>query len=108
MTRQTDANLDTFTDMARLQREAFESGIRRRADRLRKMAEDLDRIADRVGDVPTPGTKSYATLAGSAQHTVLWGLANLSLDSLTSDAYDADWAAAELTSARDAITGKEA
>ena len=92
-------HIKPLTDTARMHREAFESGIWRRADRLRKLADDLDRIAARVADVPTPGTRSYATLAGSVQHTVLWGLANLSLDSLTSDAHDADLAAADLAAA---------
>lgn len=69
--------------------------IRSAATRLRSLADDLDRHAkdaEMVGQPQRPS--SYAQVASTVQHDVLWGLANMSLDGLTTDAGDADIARA--------------
>lgn len=57
--------------------------------RLRDMADAVDRHAADIDRVPTPGRASYGSVVASVQHEVLWGVANLSLDGLTSAAADA-------------------
>lgn len=54
------------------------------ADRLRRMAAEIERDA---GD-PDPG--SALVSAQKVQHTLMWGMANLNLDTLTSHAAAAD------------------
>jgi hypothetical protein len=65
------------------------------AARLRDLAADVERYAERIENVPTAPVRSnvyvpYAEIVESAQSKVLWGVANLSLDGLTSDAAMAD------------------
>lgn len=59
------------------------------ADRLRRLAEDVDRARSGVGK-PGAMVGSYAEIAAEVQHTVLWGMANLNLDNLTIAARRAD------------------
>lgn len=110
MTGTPETNPDVLADVARHTRTSFQQAIRERAARLRKIAEEFDRIAESVDSVPEfnpQSYESYAHLASRAQHAALWGLANLALENLTTDAHDADKFAAELAAARQAITGKE-
>jgi hypothetical protein len=73
-----------------LYRDEFATAIRRQEERLRDLADQLDRYASDVYSVPTPGRPNYVTIAVSVQHDVLWGLANLNLDNLTTRAAEAD------------------
>jgi hypothetical protein len=61
--------------------------------RLREMADDVERQGHRTTNhVGVPG---FGWSAHSVVHAVMWGMANLSLDSLVVAAADADAAAAE-------------
>lgn len=65
--------------------------IRSAANRLRSLADDLERHAkdaETVGQPQRPS--SYAQVASTVQHDLLWGMANMGLDGLTTDAWDAD------------------
>ncbi len=65
--------------------------IQRIAAGLRDLADAVERRTDEIGRVGRPGLPSYARIAQDVQHEVLWWLANLHLDSLTTDAYEADY-----------------
>ena len=52
------------------------SGI---AGKLRALADDIDRKADLVRDIPTTGAKSGAEVATNVVHTVTRAFANLNL-----------------------------
>lgn len=74
------------------------AALRRRMQAVSRRLEDLSvsvrhRI-DSLDRVPSPGVPNYATVAATVQREVLWGLANLSIDALTSPAADADVAKA--------------
>lgn len=58
--------------------------------RLRDMADEVERAQSRLNRVPAPGVPTYATVVSNVQHSVLWGLANLSIDGLTTLAAEAD------------------
>ncbi len=59
---------------------------------LHRLADDIERIAADFRRVGQPGVTSYASVAARIQRAVAWGLANASLDRLTSDAVQADTA----------------
>lgn len=65
------------------------------ASRLRGMAEEIDRHANDIKLIGTPGHPMYGSIASRVQHALLWGLANLSADALTTDASEADIARAK-------------
>lgn len=77
-------------DMTPVYTNLLQSRIADVALRLRSLAATIDREASRVSGVPGPGIATYSEIASSVQHEVLWGLANLHLDSLTSNAAEAD------------------
>lgn len=69
------------------------------AARLRRLAEDAERAANAVRQVPdqaipttlpTVGRASFTGVVADLQHEILWGLANLNLDNLIRDAAEAD------------------
>jgi hypothetical protein len=69
--------------------------LRAVAERLRRMADAVGRSAEDVAEVGTSRAPTYATIVYNVQHEVLWGLANLNLDNLVSDASEADRIRAE-------------
>lgn len=81
----------------------FTKGIRMRGERLRRLADELDRQADRSLTVGTPDwqgsdmANNAAWFASQVQHEVVSVLPNLLLDQLTTDARDLD----EMIRARD-------
>jgi hypothetical protein len=56
-----------------------------RAAGLRKIGDELDRLAKQVDT-----TASYSLLAETALHAVMWGLANLHLELIIHEAASAD------------------
>lgn len=60
------------------------------AERLRKLADEVERETGAFDRVGSQGRPDYASVAVNVQHTVLWGVANLSLDKLTESAWWAD------------------
>ncbi len=83
--------------MAKLtERMMFESTERRYQQKLDSIVHDLRSMADaiereKVWDKPgISGVPRFANHATQVQHEVLWGLANLGLDNLTTNAAEAD------------------
>jgi hypothetical protein len=72
--------------VARQTAEELARTIRVKADKLRHLGAELDALAERA----LAGPASYANIAASVQHTVLWALPNIGLDGLVIYAYDAD------------------
>ncbi len=63
------------------------------AERLRDLADDVDRIAKRGPYTTSVGPDRYtpmAALVGEVVHRVTWGVTNLSLDQLAREAAEAD------------------
>jgi hypothetical protein len=87
--------------------ERLQTGIRDRADRLRKLADEIDQAVQKIGTVGPeyPGAEianNYGYQASQVVHVVIGVLPNLSLDQLGADAADLDRtvAAAELRETR--------
>jgi hypothetical protein len=70
----------------------LDSAISKIVDRLRDLANEVDRIRPGIGKVGSQGRPSYANIAAEVQHSVLWAMANLSLGELTATAVTADTA----------------
>lgn len=70
----------------------FAASLRSRAASLRETAATLDRLANAATALPGGSSRygSHAEVATKAQHEVLWSLANLNLENLTSAAYALD------------------
>lgn len=73
------------------------------ANRIARVAADLRVLADRCESYARQTTStdqppaSFANIASGVQHQLLWGVANLAMDSLVQAAYDADAARADAT-----------
>ena len=93
-----------MADFLTIRSESFAQSVRKRADQLRALADDLDRSADAVARVGTPeyrGAKfanNLAWIASQVQRAVLQAIPNLNLDGLTTTAHDIDSARSEATS----------
>ena len=80
----------------KIQHEHFIEAVRERAERLRRLAADIDRIADRAATVHTPGFRGWsgadnlAYAAASVVHEVMSTLPNLTFDTLINEAQRID------------------
>lgn len=68
----------------------FVRSVSRTAADLRRIADDIERAAGRIDRVPSVGNTSAAALASNIVHTVMWGLANASVDNIVSAAAEYD------------------
>ncbi|WP_043650916.1 hypothetical protein [Cellulosimicrobium cellulans] len=73
----------------------LQGSMRAVAARLRDIADAVDKSADAVDQVPSPGAPRYSWLAAQVQHTIAQGLADASLERLIKDAAEADEARLE-------------
>lgn len=69
--------------------------IEKTAERLRKLAEDVEGAAAGIDRVGQPGRPNYATVATDVHRALAWGIANLHTDQIIRHAADADIARAE-------------
>lgn len=69
--------------------EAFSDFVRHIAERLRRLADDVEREADVKNDLSTL-LLDHARSAGEVVHKVAWGVANLRLGDLVAEAAAAD------------------
>lgn len=80
--------------LVKLTRERYADKIRNRARTLRALADEVDRIADRVLTVDTPDftgpayANNLAWMAHTVQHEIINAVPNLGLAQLTSAAWD--------------------
>lgn len=79
----------------------FERRVASTVDRLRRLADELEAEAKRITSVPTPGTASATAVAANLVHSMMWGIANASLDGIVSAAEEYD---RELAKERSAST----
>jgi hypothetical protein len=61
------------------------------ASRLREIADEIERVAQRISRVPSAGTTSASSLASDLMHTLMWGLANASPDGIVKAAAEYDF-----------------
>lgn len=66
------------------------------AQRLRRLADDCDRTANKIRQMPTGAHTGYAEAVGDLQNDLMWMIGNCNLGSLTTRAADTD---------RDRLTG---
>ncbi len=76
--------------LAQIHAEMMKHRVQSISARLRDLADEVDRHAQNIDKVPAPGSATYGTIASRVAHTVLWGVANLHMDGLATDATDAD------------------
>jgi hypothetical protein len=72
----------------------FDRRVESVAGGLEEVAATIRRQAGRAASIPTEGTPDVATLAASIVHSVMWGLANASVDGIVSAAAEVDRATA--------------
>lgn len=70
-------------------------GVAQRVQRLRNLADRVEREAEQHIQLAEQGRGTYGRVASSFLHEITWGLANLNLGVLASTATDADIAHAE-------------
>jgi predicted kinase len=70
-------------------------GVATRVRRLRDLADRIEREAERNIARAEDGRGTYGCATSNIVHELMWGLANLNVDSLLSTATDADIAHAE-------------
>lgn len=93
------AEIAAMTMHAEFTQRRLRTQVTRTAARLRDLADEIDRIAGHIDSVPAAGTPMYANVASSVQHSVLWLVANLNLDQMTTTAAEADQVAAQIKAA---------
>jgi len=74
-----------MTKLESLHTRFLQQALRERAEMLRRLAGELDKLAREVS-----GADSYAAVAARAIHAVAWGVANLSMERLATEAASAD------------------
>jgi hypothetical protein len=99
----TDSPINPSPEPARttedIARRVIVRRIERTAQKLRQMAEEVEREVRRLPTNDADRRNSHAQAVANVQHTVLWGLANMNLSELVADAYEADTARAARLSA---------
>lgn len=71
--------------------EAVTRRVQQSAQRLRDLADDIERRAEAIERVPTPGATSASAVAGGIVHAVMWGMSNASVDAIVAAAAEYDF-----------------
>ena len=103
----TKSTEDPTQRMLRIQTEGLQDRVRTRTRRLRDLADEMDRTAERMRTVGTPGFRgselanSLTYLAATLVHDVANALPNLNLSELVNTAHEIDMQRAEFKHGQD-------